>query len=528
MFSVYADGQLIYAPAVLELSALDPDLSLAVNQAGSFSITLPASHPYYAQMERLKTIIEVYKFNRRVFRGRILDDEYDFWNNRKFYCEGDLAYFNDTVLRPYSFEGSVADYLQLILDQHNAQVATDRQFTVGTVTVTDPNDFIVRADTTYPQTWEIIKAKLINSLGGYMATRHVSGITYLDYLADSDYRSLQVIRVDQNLLDVLRHRSGDDIGTVIIPLGARDPETGNRLTIEDVNAGHDYLVDTAGVARHGWIWRTVEWDDVTIASNLKTKATAKLAEMVQTISTIELKAADLAMAGADIDDFNLFEYVEVSSPKHELTDLYLVKAIRQRLDQPGQDVLTIGKQFGSLTDKQMQSSNVIRKINADYVTNDKVSSIRDNLTTLSSTIEQTADSIRTEVSEQYVSTGALDEYRSEISTQFQQTSDSFSFNFSTIEELITQLDGYTEVQFAEIKRFIRFVEGVIQLGADNSQYAVEISNERMSFLDGGAEVAYMTGQTLFVSHAVIERLQAANHVFIKIGTEFTALQHVGG
>ena len=56
-------------------------------------------------------------------------------------CEGDLAYFNDSILRPYNFNGSIENYLYMVIESHNSQVGDDKKFTLGDVTVTDPNDY---------------------------------------------------------------------------------------------------------------------------------------------------------------------------------------------------------------------------------------------------------------------------------------------------------------------------------------------------------------------------------------------------
>jgi hypothetical protein len=74
----------------------------------------------------------------------------------------------------------------MLLSNHNAQVDAEKQYSLGNVTVTDPNDYIVRSDIDYATTWDVITKKLIDLLGGFLQVRHVNGVNYLDYLLSGD------------------------------------------------------------------------------------------------------------------------------------------------------------------------------------------------------------------------------------------------------------------------------------------------------------------------------------------------------
>ena len=185
----------------------------------------------------MKSLVTVYNENDLIFRGRVLDKDEDTYKVKNIYCEGELAFLNDSIQEEYNFQGSIKEFLQLLLDSHNAQVEEYKHFYVGTVTVTDPNNYIVRSDTQYLNTWETIKKKLLELLGGYIVVRHVGDIAYIDYLADYTTLNNQKIKFGQNLLTVKRTESSQGIATVLIPLGAKNEETEKRLTIESVNNG---------------------------------------------------------------------------------------------------------------------------------------------------------------------------------------------------------------------------------------------------------------------------------------------------
>ncbi|MGL5531757.1 MAG: hypothetical protein ACRDCZ_07195, partial [Culicoidibacterales bacterium] len=171
MFTVYCDKELIFHPDVDELKLIEPKISLELNKSGAFDFKIYPNHPKYGAILKLKSVIEVYQSNVLIFRGRCLDYKLDFYNAKIVSCEGDLGYFNDSIVRPYNFEGTVQEYLQLLIDSHNAQVEATKQFYIGNVTVTDSNNYIVRSDSTYPSTWSVLEDKLIDKLGGYLIIR---------------------------------------------------------------------------------------------------------------------------------------------------------------------------------------------------------------------------------------------------------------------------------------------------------------------------------------------------------------------
>ena len=285
MFRIYCDGILLYHSNLESLKIFDPSLELELNKTGSFVFTLYPDHPRFSTVKRLKSIIQVWQDDFLLFRGRVLDEEVGWHNEKTFSCEGELAFLLDTIQRPYDFTGSIPDFLGMLLSNHNAQADPEKQFTLGNVTVTDNNDYIVRANSEYTDTWKEMQDKLVGLMGGYLVVRHDGYINYLDYLADVNLLSPQKIEFGKNLLDLKRIRKGSEIKTAVIPLGAKvkdaeGKDTDKRLTIESVNDGLDYIVDEEAKAQYGFIVKTVIFDDVTEAANLLTKGKAHLAELV--------------------------------------------------------------------------------------------------------------------------------------------------------------------------------------------------------------------------------------------------------
>jgi hypothetical protein len=354
MYRVYCDDILLYHSKLENLVLLNPSVELEVNKTGSFTFTVPSDHPYYWLIRKLKSIITVYQDDYLLFRGRVLDEEIGWHNERKVSCEGELAFFLDSIQRPYDFTGGIREFLQMLLDIHNAQVDVDKRFTLGNVTVTDPNDFIVRSDIDYVTTWEVIQKKLLDLLGGYLQIRHVGDVHYLDYLKDFTLLAPQKIQFGKNLLDLKRIRKGADIATSVIPLGAKlkdaeGKDTDERLTIAAVNGGLDYVVDDDAKAQYGLIVKTVIFDDVTEAANLLTKGKAHLAGLVKLPETIDLTAADMATLGQDITSFHIGTKVRVESKPHGIDQLFTVSKLSIKLLDPAANKLTLGGVLDTFT-----------------------------------------------------------------------------------------------------------------------------------------------------------------------------------
>ena len=343
------------------LKIFDARLDLELNKTGSFTFSLYPSHPYFDQLHRLKSIVTVYQDDYLLFRGRILNDKQGFYNEKQVSCEGELAFLLDSVQRPYDFMSgdkhtTISEFFTFLITNHNSQVDSDHQFHVGNITVTDPNDYIVRADTQYLTTWESINQKLIETNGGYLFVRHEADGNYIDYLEDFDAVSSQKVEFGKNLLALNKITKGEDIATAIIPLGARlTDEEGNeipeRLTIKSVNNDVDYVFNQEAVDQYGWIFKTVIWDDVTLASNLKTKGEAYLADAINMIVTIDLDAVDLSMLDTDISAFHLGVYIPVVTSPHGLNSNFLVKKLSINLLNPKSNKLTLGTTYSTFTEQ---------------------------------------------------------------------------------------------------------------------------------------------------------------------------------
>ena len=346
MYQVTCDGQLVYDPRVDELAILSGGVSLTTNKSGVFEFELPITHPMRNKIKKLKSVIQVYDDNLLIFSGRSLTDEADFYNSGKITCEGELAYLLDSIQTPKEYHDTTPrEYLEDKIAQHNAQVGADKAFTVGVVNVTNSTDNVYRIDD-YGTTWDIINDKLLDRLGGYLRVRYVD-TRYLDYITDYGRTCTQEIRFGENLLDLTQYTTAQDIKTAIIPIGA------DGLTIESVNDRKNYVYDEQAVAEYGWIFGTVEFENVTLPENLKAKAEDYLATAKNLALTIELSAVDLHLVDVDIDRILLGDQIRVISAPHGLDHYFTVSQRTYNLLDPSQDTITLGDTLTAMTDKQL-------------------------------------------------------------------------------------------------------------------------------------------------------------------------------
>lgn len=522
MYRVYCDGLLLYHSKLESLRILNPSLDLEVNKTGSFDFGVEQDHPYYGLIRKLKSIITVYQDDFLLFRGRVLDEEIGWYNEKQITCEGELAFLLDSIQRPYEYSGSIRDFLQMLLDIHNAQVDEVKRFTLGNVTVTDPNEYIVRSDIDYTNTWEVITKKLLDLLGGYIIVRHENGMHYIDYLSSINILAPQKIRFGENLLDLKRVRKGEDVATVIIPLGAKlkndeGQDTDKRLTIEAVNGGVDFVQDADAIAQYGTIVKTATFDDVTDPENLKAKGQAYLAESVKLPESIELTAADLAAAGVDIQSFHVATMVDAESVPHGLQQRFLVSKLSLKLLEPGANKMTLGKTTTGFSEAVQGIGDgqglILQTVESRaQATAETVYNVEQNLL---ATMQVTDQNIMARVAEEYTLKDETDALVSSVSTEVQQTKDSFSILFNQFTADIADVAAGTDAEFEEIRKYIRFVDGKILLGEVGNELELQIANDRISFLQDGAEVAYFSNRKLYITDAqVLHSLQIGGFAFM--------------
>lgn len=347
MYSIYADGVCIYSDvfALDSMKVLTPKLILEDNAAGSLTMALTPQNVGYGSINRLTTNISVQKDGKELWAGRVLEENKDFYNNRILYCEGELAFFNDSTQPPEEHAGlSIRAYMEKLIAVHNSKVPENRQFTIGAVTVVDEN--YPTYYTNYDKTIEILNG-LVDAYGGHLRVRKENGIRYLDYLKEYPDTCSQVIQFGVNLIDFTRNWDSTEFATVIVPLGGRLDDSPIEaldayLTVESVNNGSIYLQSDEAVKAYGWIEKVVTWDGVTDPEVLLEKAKTYLADIQFDNMELELSALDLHYLNVDHEAVKLLDEIRVISYPHGLDRMFPVKRLEIPLDNPDQTQFKMG------------------------------------------------------------------------------------------------------------------------------------------------------------------------------------------
>jgi len=550
-YSITTDaGVIVYDPRVSERQLTTARLTQELNKADVLRFSIYPQAPAYGEIDRLKTTLETTYGASIKSRCRLINDQLGWNNERDCLCEGELAFFNDSIQRPFEFpvdpdNATPADYLAFLVGRHNAQVSADRRFTIGTVTVTDPNGYIARSDTEYSTTWKLINEGLLDTLGGYLWVRHENGVNYIDYLADFTTMANQPITAGVNLLGITTERKGEEIATAILPLGAQNSETQTRLTIsglpdtetDDICKDGDIVYSKTAETQYGSRIVKVEvYDDITQATNLLTKATAELAIARQLPSTVTISAADLSQAGYDYNTFSLGTYVRIEDPWHEtehgLAAQYLVQKLDIDLINPANSRLTLGATTYSMTEgNQRQIANAMQTVEAN-VTKETARAVRELEVRNQSAIEQSEQNIRLTVSENYYTKGETDGLVSSVSTSLEQTAQGWTYNFDVLQQDLDDVAANADARFTAMQNYIQMAGGTITLGEVGNPITLKVENDRIGIYINGVAVTYWTANTFQLPVEVVipvgGRLTLGQFAFIPRSNGSLDFTWVGG
>lgn len=404
MYEIWADDLLIYSDiSPLEtVKVIEPRLTLADCAAGSLEMTLPPTNVGYKVIKRMITDIIVKCEGEELWRGRVLTDDYDFWNRRKMVVEGELAFLNDSIQPPAKYlsdNTTIETFVRALITNHNQQVPVNRQFEVGMITVNDgdqleDDDHIYRF-TNYETTLECFNDKLVERLGGHLRVRHQKDTSgndhrHIDYISDDSIgANPQIIRFGVNLMDFVKSFDMSELATALVPRGARLEEEEIEglepyLTVKGLDniyeenpvtheqelwheAGSLFVKNPSAIATYGQINAVVDWDNVEVAANLYAKAKKYLEDEQYEKMVLEIKAVDLHYASGTNARIKMLDKLRCISEPHGMDHTFPITQMEIRLDKPDDSMYTLGTEVNlTLT----QSTN---KVNQEVM--DKIDSI---------------------------------------------------------------------------------------------------------------------------------------------------------
>ena len=544
MYQIKCDKYVLYDPRDEELIVASPRCKLQVNTVGEASFSIYATHPYYSYLKKLKSCFEILQDDDVIFRGRMTEDSRDFDNVKLVDLEGVMAYFNDSVIRPFVFpddlksdsgykeaaaSGNVIEYfLGWLINQHNSQVQEHQRFKLGKVTVADPNNFLERSAEDYATTWETLTSKLFNSaLGGYLCIRYEEDGNYIDYLADFDLTNIQRVEFGENLLDISSISDASATYSALIPLGKKisdiAKESGgengamatddkSRLTIvaeddgninDDIVKVNDTLYSRSAVEEYGFIYaptKDTTWDDVTRAANLVEKGVEYLSTTATKLTnTIKITALDLHYSDSEIESFRINRYIIANSKPHDHEGKYKLTQLDIDILNPQNTKITLGDTTKSLTDinkgnKQSLEETVASiKVQTEEQSVD-MSEIQNTVLEQTTAVISTCEEIIFSALESYVETSNYEAFTEAVQSQLKIMADEIALNFTTLTDQIENVDGDLQEKFNEITKYFTFDVNGMTIGQSDSPYKVVIDNDRYSMLVNGLEVLWLDAE----------------------------------
>lgn len=411
MYEIYAypygnpDAELlIYQPGNAEALVLSPKLTREVSKGGSLTFTMTREHPQYEMLQKMSTVVAVHQDGKEIWRGRILNHEADWYNNRAVYCEGALSYFNDSCVTPFNYDGTLKQFLQHLIDAHNAQVGQKmKQFELGTITAAlgnlvvhfgDADEYGVGED--YGKIWDIIDKMVLKTFGGYAYCSYNSKtglnvLNYCDQQYEANRQTAQDIAYGVNLLDLTEKTDTNSLYTRIYPVGNKhtvkktawyyklawwkdqshtyDKDHEERWGIMDTDAAtvkkylpagfscnlaEGWIQNDAAVTKFGIITRTVDLD-ADSSNDLFAAGVQALQQNSLMVTSYTIRAVDLVDAGYSTERLTFACYAHILSAPHSVDAIMLCSKLVEPLDHPEKKEYTFGMTRRTLTDRQVEN-----------------------------------------------------------------------------------------------------------------------------------------------------------------------------
>ena len=529
MYRITCDNQVIHDPRSNNLLLISPKAVLGVGVAGTMSFKMAPSHPLYKLPKNKKSVLRFYQDGELLWQGFIRKINRDRRNIKTIDAAGELAYLNDSV-QPYTVyhDISLRNYLQALLDVHNAQMDEDKRFVLGNVTVTDPNDSLYRYSTNQ-STYKTLEDRLVKRLGGYLVVRYgTDGMRYLDYLKEYGRICGQKIAYGKNLLDFAVSTPSDDVATVVMPLGAKlndadSNPTEERLTIAAANNGSMFLEDAEAIHAYRRIVKPVVHDDITLVENLLRAGYADLEAAKHAVSTFKLRAVDLSLCNVNVDKIRVGDLLGVDSAPHGVDDYIAVSERSYDITKPENDMIVLDKAYKGLVDTQRSESEALRveinethervntvtkkvesyKIEAKKDFDNLTASVTETQTQITTTTENIYDALG-QLQDTTVSTEELESIKQLLISQW---SDQLEMRFTQVQNLIDSTNGTVEENQQLLEQYIRFEGARMSLGRSDSEITAVLTNDKLAFVENGQEVAYISNRTLYITDVhILQRL----------------------
>lgn len=399
-------GTVIHSPYINDLKLSSGVVKQVLNAVNDFTFSINLNNPGWGNIKPLRTLTKVIdvRTNQTIFNGRVLKPKGTMSENghfnKSFICESILGYLQDSSQRHAEIhDTTIREFLKIIIDNHNKQVEPHKQFKVGNVTVTNTTDNVYRY-LGYESSFDSIKDKLIDRLGGYIVVREESDGNYIDYLAElGEDIDTKPIRLAHNMKNMSFQIDPTKVITRLVPLGksieSEDEESTDasqaRLTIDSVNNGMDYIDDLELQAEFGVIEKSMTWDDITTPQRLLSTGRQFLQNQKAASVSYSVNSANTELIGIDIQSFEVGNRYPLINPILSVNEK--IQVIEKQIDllNPQKSALKIGDKHRTLT----QYQNELRRSQRDVIDlQNKVSTHSQKISNLATELNDVDDAVK--------------------------------------------------------------------------------------------------------------------------------------
>ncbi|MBO0477878.1 phage tail protein [Vagococcus sp. DIV0080] len=389
---------IIHEPSNFGSKVTKAELDQELNMIDELTLNIPLTNDFYGKSEPLVTCIEVYDVTRekKVFDGRVIrvdnsmngDGEF----NQEITCEGKLGYLHDSTqsFRRTQITG-LRDYLQILINNHNKQCEPHKHFKLRNVTVEVSNDRINRS-IGYAKTFETIKDKLLDRLGGFFVLEEINGVMYLDYLKEFGRQDETPIQIARNLKSASKEINPDDLATVIVPLGEEieTKDDGNlaekehdfakeRYTIKSVNNNSIELVDEKLVSTFGKIRKAVVFPNSKVPSEIKRQGQTFLKNQRVMLIGWDVEVIELGLIDSMFSIFEVGNYHHIHNEFISPVEKLQITKKVTNLINPASTKLSIGNSKRTLSQYQNSMNSQIKVLEP----------MKETVLTMESTVKET-------------------------------------------------------------------------------------------------------------------------------------------
>ena len=530
----------------------------AENSISSFSFTIYPNNAGYDLLNARTTKVRVRntKRGRDDFVGRVLQVNPSMDSNgvltKKVICEDRLGYLHDSIqpyakMRHYAGDESrtgIEEFIDVLLANHNDQVEEEKRIYRGIVTVHpfESSDDVTK-ELNWQDTFSAIKSKLLDSFGGYIRLRETAGVLYLDYLAEVGTTRGTVIEAGRNMRSASRDIDPSGIVTRVVPLGAKlttldesgnEVETEERLTIESVNDGKNYIVSEQYERQFGIKYSTVIYGDVTDPNNLLRKGTEWLAANNGLVISNDIDALDLSIIGLAPDDFVLYDRYPVKNSFLAIDDVLQIIKKTTDIINPHNGSFEMGDTLKRLSDTVIDYNAALENVQSNV--SSVSSEIKNQTTTIYTYVNESISSFKVEpdeiwaaVEDKTIAKSDYETFSETVRNILQMEADGTTMLFQTLNEAIKEVGDVESSHYAELLTYIRFSESGIEIGKEGNAITMQLDNDSLDFYNNGTRVAYISDNQLYITDGrFLRSVRIGSYGFIPEANGSVSFTYLGG